>query len=317
MKYFIFIFIAVGLLTLSLSAQQQQTFSQYHLNDFAFVPATAGTKAYTSFQSAYRKQWEGVEGAPQTLMAYIQLPIEASFGNIGLGVTAFSDKAAAIKRTGASFTYAQHWPINESTSFSLGITGSVAQYSLDIAKIAPSLDAGDPLLNRNNSGKVGLDAGFSAYVYGENWSIGMFADNLTESKMNFYNLSEAKLYRHYYLMAQYAFSLDDNEDFTLMPAVLGITATNAPMQINTNLNLIHQNNKWLGLSYRTNQTHSWSANVGFIIADKIVAGYAYDMVAGKANQFNTQQNSCHEITLGIRFFRNNDPARRQTACPLL
>ena len=301
---------------ITVKSQQQQIFSQYHLNSLAVNPASAGTKGYASLQTTYRKQWQGLEGAPQTSIMSLQVPISAAFGNVGFGVTGYSDKAAAIKRTGASITYAQNWAINDQSSFSLGITGSATQFSLDMNKIAPSLDPGDPLLNQSNMGKMGLDAGFSAYVFSERWSAGVFADNLMERKLNFYNHSGAKLYRHYYFTGQIVFPLDEYEEFAIMPAVLAVMSSNAPSQFDVNLNLIHQKNKWLGVSYRTNQTHSLSANVGFLIAERVVAGYAYDMIAGQANQFNALQNSCHEITLGFRFIQNNNPDLKQMACPL-
>ncbi len=297
-------------------AQQQQSFSQYHLNDFIFNPAIAGTKEFTSFQSVYRKQWVGVEGEPQTGMAYIQGAVKSRAGNVGLGVALYTDKAAAIKRTGLTATYAQHWAVNESVSFSLGLTGNAEQYSLDREILAKSLDPNDPLLG-NTSAKMAFDAGFSAYVYGDKWSIGGYANDLLQSRLDFYNGSQAKLARHYFLMAQYEFKLDEEGAVGLLPAVLVKAAANTPSQLDINLNLIHNNNKWIGLSYRTNQTHSLSGNVGLILSDKLLLGYAYDMVGGKQNQFNAGQNSSHEITLGLRFGGSENATNKQLRCPLL
>ena len=302
---------------LSSSAQQQQSFSQYHLNDFAFNPAIAGTKSYSCVQTVYRRQWAGVEGAPETMMAYYQGSLPTTAGNSGIGLMLYSDKAAAIKRNGVSATYAQHFGSDDGLHFSLALTGTANQYSLDRSILSKYLDPSDPLLNSSTSGKFGIDAGFSAYVYGEKWSIGAFADNLIESKIDFYNGSQARQYRHYYMMAQYEYMPDEDGDFSILPALLLKASENGPLQADANVSFIHQQNKWIGLSYRTNQTHSLSANVGFLASQKLVAGYSYDMVAGKANRFNTGQNSSHEITLGFRFLKNADDYElRQTRCPL-
>ena len=199
----------------------------------------------------------------------------------------------------------------------MGLTGTAEQYAVDRNKLAGSLDPGDPLLNSSLNGKMAFDAGFSAYVYSNKWSIGGYASNLVQSKLQFYNNAAAKLYRHYFLMAQYEINLDEDQELTALPALLVIATAQSPAQVNLNINLIHQNNKWIGLSYRTNQTHAISGNIGFLISEKLTAGYAYDMVAGKQNRFNAGQNSSHEFTLGFRFVKNEDAGLRQMRCPLL
>ena len=297
------------------TAQQEQSFSQYHLNSFLFNPAIAGTQGYTSFQSVYRKQWVGVEGAPETFSAYIQGPVKSKAGNVGLGANIYGDKAGAIMRNGLSATYAQHWQLQDNASFSLGLTGTVEQYALDKVLLAKSLDAGDPLLAGKDS-KIGFDAGFSAIVYGDRWSVGGFANNLIGSKIDFFDNSQAKRFRHYYLMAQREFDFDEDGDLSILPAVLLKTTAHTPVQLDMNVSIIHQGNRWVGISYRTNQTHSLSANVGLFVKEKIVIGYAYDMVNGKQNQFNAGQNSSHEVTLGLRFYKEDD-RDKALRCPLL
>jgi type IX secretion system PorP/SprF family membrane protein len=310
-----FIFLLV-LTCSSVSAQQQQSFSQYHLTDYAFNPAIAGTKAYASLQTIYRSQWTGIEGAPQTMMAFVQAPVNTAFGNIGLGALLFKDEAAALKRTGFSLTYAQHFGNIDHTSFSLGITGNAEQYGFNKAMLAKSLDPGDPLLSAP-AAKMAFDAGFSFYAYGNNWSAGAFADNLFESRISFYNNSKAKLYRHIYAMGQMEFELDEDRTFTLLPAVLIKAAVAAPVQLDVNLNLIHMDNKWIGVHYRNNATHTVSANAGFLIKDKMVIGYAYDFLPNKQNSFVAGFNNSHEITLGFRFINETNIALRNVRCPIL
>lgn len=314
--FLLFIFL-IGVHYHSLKAQQQQSFSQYHLTDFAFNPAIAGTKSYTSIQAAYRNQWTGIEGAPKTIMAYIQAPLNLKFGNIGFGALLFKDEAAAIRRNGISLTYAQHFDINENISFSLGLNGNAEQYGLNRDILAKSLDPGDPLLNSSSATKMAFDAGFSFYVYGDNWSVGAFGDNLFESRMTFYNNSQAKLYRHFYGMGQLEFELDEDRTFTLLPAVLIKATTSAQVQFDLNLNLIHMDNKWIGVHYRNNQTHTLSANAGFLINEKLVIGYAYDFLPNKQNNFSSGFNNSHEITVGFRFIKETNNSLRNIRCPIL
>ncbi len=312
----LFIYMCCLAITEPIYAQQQQSFSQYHLNDLVFNPATAGTKGYTSLQSAYRKQWTSIEGAPTTFMAYVQSPLTIKAGNIGIGAMLFHDEAAAIRRNGIALTYAQHFNLNEGTAFSLGITGNAEQYSFNMDVIRKSLDAGDPLLNAPAASKMAFDAGFSAYVYNERWSVGLFADNLLESRIDFYNNSKAKLFRHFYGMAQMEFELDEDRNFTVLPAVLVKATSVAPVQMDFNVNLIHQDNKWIGVHYRNNQTHQVSANIGLLIQDKLVIGYAYDFAPPSQNKFNYGYNNAQEITIGYRIYKDDNPELRNTRCPI-
>lgn len=305
----------IGIIASS-NAQQQQSFSQYHLNDLVFNPATAGTKGHTSVQTAYRKQWTSIEGAPTTFMAYVQSPLTIKAGHIGLGAMLFHDEAAAIRRNGMALTYAQHFNINDGTAFSLGITGNAEQYSFNMDVIRKSLDAGDPLLNAPAASKMAFDAGFSAYVYNERWSVGLYADNLLESRIDFYNNSKAKFFRHFYGMAQMEFELDEDRNFTVLPAVLIKATAVAPIQIDFNVNLIHQDNKWIGLHYRNNQTHQLSANIGLLIKDKLVLGYAYDFAPPMQNKFNYGYNNAQEITIGYRIYKEDNPELKNTRCPI-
>jgi type IX secretion system PorP/SprF family membrane protein len=250
------------------------------------------------------------------MMAFVQAPVNTKFGNIGLGALLFKDEAAAIKRTGISLTYAQHFDYNDNASFSLGITGNAEQYGFNKEVLAKSLDPGDPLLN-SPSAKMAYDAGFSFYAYGNNWSAGAFADNLFESRITFYNNSQAKLYRHIYAMGQMEFELDEDRTFTLLPAVLIKATSAAPVQFDFNLNLIHMDNKWIGVHYRNNETHTLSTNAGFLIQDKLVIGYAYDFFPNKQNSFVAGFNNSHEITLGFRFIKETNTALRNIRCPIL
>lgn len=302
----------------SLMSQQQQSFSQYHLNDFAFNPAVAGTKSYTAFQLAYRKQWGGIEGGPKTMMAYVHMPLEFHSTSLGVGMMLYKDQAAAVHRNGMSLSYAQHFSYNDAISFSLSITGNAEQYSFDREILEKNLDPGDPLLSVAGKWKIATDAGFSFLVYGDKWSAGGFGNNLFQSRISIRNNSKTKLYRHYYAMAQVEFELDQDRTFTMLPAVMIKAVAGMPVQTDLNINFIHLDSKWLGLHVRTNETYIFSINTGMLINEKLVMGYAYDFMlnsrAGVSRVFN---NNSHELTLGWRMSREKNNVLRNVRCPVL
>jgi hypothetical protein len=118
-------------------------------------------------------------------------------------------------------------------------------------------------------------------------------------------------------MGQIEFELDEDRTFTILPAVLIKYTSHAPVQLDLNLNLLHMDNKWIGVHYRNNETHMLSSNVGFLIMDKMVIGYAYDFLPNKQNSFVAGFNNSHEITLGFRFIKENNTALRNVRCPIL
>lgn len=302
----------------NLLSQQQQSFSQYHLNDFAFNPAVAGTKSYTAFQLAYRRQWEGIEGAPKTMMAYVHTPIEINSSSLGIGMMLYSDQAAAVRRNGLSLSYAQHFSYNDAVSFSLCMTGNAEQYSFNREILEKNLDPADPLLAAAGKWKIATDAGFSFLVYGDKWSAGAFANNLFQSRINIRDNSQTKLFRHYYAMAQVEFELDEERNFTLLPSIMVKAVQGIPIQTDLNVNFIHQDNKWLGLHVRTNETYIFSLNAGMLINEKLVMGYAYDfMPNGRAGLSRALNNNTHELTLGWRISREKNNVLRNVRCPVL
>lgn len=299
-------------------SQQQQSFSQYHLNDFAFNPAIAGTKSYTAFQLAYRRQWEGIEGSPKTMMAYTHTPIEINSFSLGVGMMLYSDQAAAVQRNGVSLSYAQQFSYNDAVSFSLCMTGNAEQYSFNRKILEKNLDPADPLLAAAGKWKIATDAGFSFLVYGDRWSAGAFGNNLFQSRINIRNNSQAKLFRHYYAMAQVEFELDQERNFTLLPSIMVKAVRGIPVQTDINVNFIHQDSKWLGLHVRTNETYVFSLNTGMLINEKLVMGYAYDfMPNGRVGLARALNNNTHELTLGWRISREKNNVLRNVRCPVL
>ncbi|MFI5453507.1 type IX secretion system membrane protein PorP/SprF [Pedobacter sp. UC225_61] len=66
-SYYLIIFI-IGI-SLSSFGQQRPQYTQYIFNNYLLNPALSGIENYTDFKAGYRKQWSGIEGAPQTTFA--------------------------------------------------------------------------------------------------------------------------------------------------------------------------------------------------------------------------------------------------------
>ena len=76
-------------------AQQLPQYSQYVLNNYLTNPAVGGIESYTDLRMGYRRQWSGLDGAPESFYASVH-------GSIGNPDRSNSPKARKSNRYGFS-----------------------------------------------------------------------------------------------------------------------------------------------------------------------------------------------------------------------
>jgi type IX secretion system PorP/SprF family membrane protein len=299
-------------------AQQLPIYTQYKNNAFLLNPAMAGYDGYTSFNLTSRKQWIGLENSPMTYSLSGQTRLlkqshkivnrsarknvlrPSTKGRVGLGGFAFNDVNGYVSRTGLQFTYAYHIFMHRS-QLSFGLGGQVFQYKIDESKIW-YMDPADPL-EPSGLNAVALipDANFGVLLSSEDYFIGFSANQLFQSvlKLGSTELSDLKMYRHYYLMAGRTFQMSNN--FHLEPSFLIKTTEQFFPQFDLSCKIGYDNDYWGGLSYRSGGTVS-----GFfgIRAKILFIGYAYDYSLSSIKKYSF---GSHEIFLSLKF---GDNARR-------
>lgn len=96
--------------------------TQYFTNQYLANPAMAGRDTGVHFNGAYRRQWAGTSGAPETKF----FTADALFGaRVGGGVTLYNDQAGIMDRTRVGLTYAYHLPV--------GADGKTLHFGLSVA----------------------------------------------------------------------------------------------------------------------------------------------------------------------------------------
>lgn len=83
--------------------------TRYFQNQYLSNPAMAGVDTGLRLNAAYRRQWNGIDGAPVTKFFSAD---GRAVGRVGLGLNIFNDVAGLINRTRAGLTYAYHLPLN-------------------------------------------------------------------------------------------------------------------------------------------------------------------------------------------------------------
>ena len=282
------------LLSVSVFAQQEPLFTQYYNNDMGINPAVSGSKTYNSLNMQTRQQWLGFEGAPLST----NINYHGALNNrSAMGGYLMFDKANPSLQANLQLNYAYHVPLNyDKVNLSFGIGAKLMYYNLDFK--AEDLPPGiDPAYSASSYDNTIGDASAGTYLYGRNFYLGFSASNLLQSTFSTaFGLSPVsnKLFRNYYTMGAYRFSIM-NRDWQLEPSFLL-----RKMQLHSNLTdittrIIYLDDTWTGLTYRTNGTLVFG--FGFV-ANKVHISYTYDHTfAGEIMQYT---HGTHEIGLSLK-----------------
>ena len=282
-----------------LQAQQLPQLSQFMINDFAVNPAIAGMDDYYQIKTSVRNQWVGIEDAPKTTLLSIY---GKSSDRVGLGGSVFNDQTGPTSRAGASLTYAYHFRLNHFVKMAMSLSGGFTQFKID--KVGwNTYHIDDPLMNGAEVVNLVPDATFGLNIYNKDkWYLGFSVPQLLNSKLTLIdddfanNISidmEGSLARHIYAMGLYNLELSHYWD--LQPSVL-YKSVSSQSQLDIGLKTIYSDKFWMGMDYRNNG--DISALLGFIIQEKFMIGYSYDIPNSEISQYTT---GSHEFMFGISF----------------
>lgn len=283
--------------SLTANTQQLPLYSQYMMNGFLLNPGITGSMDYIPIRITARQQWTGIESAPSTqaISAHGLLVNK----HMGVGGYIFNDMFGPISSTGLQASYAYHLTLNKNSKLGLGLSLSAFQFKLDEGNLE-SIDAGDEALTGAVESTFVPDANFGAYLYAENYFVGISGAQLIQYKIKLHEelAGNNQMIRHYYLTGGYQFKL--GEEFDLQPSIMVKGTEKTPLQLDFNLKGFYKKNYWLGVSYRTSD-----AIIGIIGLkyDRYYIGYAFDYTFSPLKNYS---NGSHEIMLGINLGGNNE-----------
>lgn len=330
--------IRVGLLCLFISvitvgfSQQRPHYTQYIMNNFIINPAVAGIENYWDLKVGHRKQWVGLEGAPTTSYVSIHGPLRKSdYGretvttihgdgdnprgadywdnytkaepHLGFGAMFVNDKAGPLTTNSASGTLAYHFGISAKTSLSIGMSLGFNQLQIDYNKIKFQ-DPNDPVLyssiNNDLFNKYNLDAAAGIWLYSPDYFVGLSAQQLLGSKIDFYadsvkdtrTTGPGTLVPHIFATAGYRMFF--SEDWNVTPSLTARYISSLPLGIDANIKFQYQDRFWFGGHYRYQD--GFAGMVGMAINSMFNFGYSYDYTT---SQLNTVSRGTHEFVLGI------------------
>nr|WP_121273371.1 type IX secretion system membrane protein PorP/SprF [Pedobacter schmidteae] len=325
MKRLVWLTLLQGLLVYCCFGQQKPQYTQYIFNNYLLNPAISGIENYADVKVGYRKQWAGIDNAPQTSFVTahwnlgadylwknaLSLPDKgddpmsrnymqnytASPAHHGMGVTAVYDEIGPLSRLDANLTYAYHLRLNNTFNLSVGVAAGVSRVALDINALNfEDQTRTDPAISNGISSQLKPDLGFGVWLYSGRLFAGASVQQILPQKLSFTsdpNYTTGKEVPHFFVTAGYRLYVDDVISAT--PSIMVKQVSPAPASIDINLKMAFKDRLWVGGSYRKND--SFSALAGVNINKLLNLTYAYDFTTSGLNQVS---NGSHEIVLGLQ-----------------
>lgn len=277
----------------SVSAQHSPFYSQYMFNGLALNPAYTGARDVMSINAAYRYQWVGFKGAPESSSITAHTPLKEGKSNIG-GIL-MNDRFGVTNNSGAFATYAFRLKTRAEDRLAFGLLGGVALLK-DRLSQAQLTEGSDEVFNGDSPLFVVPRVGFGIYYDAPRWYAGLSTPQILDvefKERRAYTASQLN-YRSWFLTGGYLHKL--NPELKLKPSILVKYIQNSPVQADLNATLIIKDKFWAGLSYRTGD-----AVVGLFeihLNDQFRVAYSFEQPITSLRKANS---GSHELSLRYEF----------------
>jgi len=235
-------------------------------------PAFAGVDG-TSLSIGNRKQWMGVNNAPETQM----LVFGTSLGkNLGIGISAISDKTFVENQTNVGVDFSYKLKMDPETDLFLGIKAGGNFHELNTSGILTFNPSSDPSLISYNSFNPNIGVG--ALLKKENSYLSLSIPRLLNSvraRNEGDQIYVATDKPHLYLSGGYDYNLETRSELVLKPSFMLRYINGSPMSIDYNLGVSMYKTVELGIIYRSN--NAMGGMVKIDISNRFILGYAYEV----------------------------------------
>ncbi|MCE7995945.1 MAG: type IX secretion system membrane protein PorP/SprF [Roseivirga sp.] len=281
-------------------AQQQILNTQYVFNRLLINPAYAGIGGGLQASFLYRKQWSGIDGAPNTQVLSMHSPINRE-KTASLGGMVIRDEIGVTTQTGVYITGAYALKMSDKTFLSFGLQGGFLNDQSNFGELEGFAD--DPLFVADNRSVFRPNFGAGVYLYDDRYHIGISVPNLFEQNFQQIAFQEgADIYPFVYLDAGYLFYLKTG--WTLDVNTLIRSEPELPLQFDINGIIGIRNLVWLGLSYRSFE--SVDALFRLKLSENYYFAYSYDISTGPATLSRVNAGS-HELMIQFGLNRLTRP----------
>ena len=278
----------------ALFAQQESIITIYKDQMNIVNPAFAGVDKETNLSIGYRKQWVGINNAPETQM----LVFGTSLGkNLGIGISAVNDKTFIEKQTFVGVDFSYKLKMTPETDLYLGLKAGGNFYEVNTSGLGTFNPVNDPSLVSYSSFKpnIGVGALLKKETYYFSVSIPRLLNSVrarNEDAQTFVATNRP----HFYLSGGYDYDLETKSEMVLKPSFLLRYVNSAPVSIDYNLSMSFYKAFEIGAVYRSNDAIGGIARIN--VSKSLLFGYAYE--ASTRSDLSSRMNT-HEFLLKYKF----------------
>ncbi len=294
MKKLLFTLTAVLLVAVApLWAQQEAQHTQFFYYKLGYNPAYAGSSDAPVLTALYRKQWIGLEGAPEVQVLSFNMPLLNQ--RIGIGGNLSRYTIGITEMYTAEAVYSYRIELGHGM-LGLGLSGSVRSVSQDFTKVHGTqpneIDASIP---EGYQQKYLLNFGAGLYYSTEHFYLGVSTPRFLKNNIDFADLSQDQVISrevtHLYLMMGVLLDVGDYTQF--QPQILVKYVENAPVDADINFSLIFNERVMTGVTYRlggastTALGESLDLILGMQLNDYLYFGLAYDLTFSDIRDYSS------------------------------
>lgn len=274
-------------------AQQSPIFSQYSFNRLALNPAYAGSQDQLSINAIHRRQWQNLEGAPNSCMISAHSYVREK--NIGLGMLISSDRIGIHSDTRAYMMYAYKVDMPKG-KLSLGLQAGFSRLDSDFSMLAVRNQ--EDVAMQGDRVDFNPNFGTGIYYSNQDFYLGFSIPYMLNNKLNvndevIANSTEAR----YYLLTA-GMALDLGRQAKLIPSVLVRVQEGNAIGVDLNVNVEFADILTVGASVRSEKAASMLMALN--ISENLRFGYSYDFTTHDLGKYSDQTM---EIMLNYRIPR--------------
>ena len=239
-------------------------------------PAYVGVDGQTVITGSVRRQWTGINEAPETQ----GVSFGTSLGkNLGFGISVANDKVFIEKQNVVGVDFSYKVKMDDVVDLYLGLKAGGLFYNVNTSGLRG--DPNDPSLVSESTFNPNIGVG--ALLKSKSFFMSLSIPTLINSE-NSRNLrsTDRKIpvhKPHVYWSTGYDINLNPEATFVLKPSFMLRYVNGSPVSVDFNTMLKIQQYVELGGMYRTDKTYAAITN--FTISKKLMVGYAYEATSGE------------------------------------
>ena len=281
---------AFALCVCELRAQQTFSTTQYLNNLTPYNPAYSLISGEGAADATVRKQWQGIPGAPTTVIFDGSMPISSIKGS-SAGIIFRDDNFAVENLTEANLFFAKSVQLGASQYLGVSINAGLQWYKATYSQLDPN----DPVL-ASDVNQTRVNMGFGLLFYSDSYFLGLSVPELTLRGLGSASLQQNNDFRnHYYFAGAFIAKLADG--IGLKPAALVSFSRGVPVIADISGTVIFKNTFGVGANVRTNGEMAGIISIAF---KSFRFGYSYQFGTSNTGLIGAS-NATNEVSLKYCF----------------